>query len=169
LALEIVGTIFIIFLGTALHFTYALSGHNYLVGSFSAVNESLWEHLKLPFWPSLFWMLIEMFPLRKDVSNFFAAKATGVIIMVVLIPAVFYSYTVFTEEILAIDIATFMIAVVVGQVVCYKLFKNGKPSRSTETIAVIVIALLAIIFVAFTFYPLHLPIFQDSNTGQYGI
>jgi hypothetical protein len=169
LALEIVGTIFIIFLGTALHFTYALSGHNSLVGSFSAVNESVWEHLKLPFWPSLFWMLIEFFPLRKGVSNFFAAKAAGIIIMVVLIPAVFYSYTVFTEEILGIDIATFMIAVVVGQVVCLKLFKNGKISRLTETIAVVVIALLAIIFIAFTFYPPHLPIFQDSNTGQYGI
>jgi hypothetical protein len=47
-----------------------------------------------------------MHPLRKMVSNFFAAKATGAVIMVVLIPVVFYSYTAFTEEILAVDIAT---------------------------------------------------------------
>jgi hypothetical protein len=169
LTLEIVGTIFINFLGTALHFTYALSGNNLLVGSFSAVNESVWEHLKLPFWPSLLWMLIEMYPLRKVVSNFFAAKSTGSIIMVILIPAVFYSYTAFTKEILAVDIATFMIAVIIGQIVSYRLFKQGKPVKSTETIAIIVIALLAILFITFTFYPPHLPIFQDSNNGQYGI
>jgi len=168
LALEIVGTIFIIFVGTALHFTYALSGNNLIVGSFSAVNESVWEHLKLPFWPSLLWMLIELYPLRKIVSNFFAAKAIGTIIMVVLIPTVFYSYTAFTEEILAVDIATFMIAVIIGQIVSYKLFKQGQTSKTTETIAIITIASLAVIFIAFTFYPPHLPIFQDSTTGQYG-
>jgi hypothetical protein len=169
LALEIAGTLFIIFLGTALHFTFDFSGKNLIVGSFSAVNESVWEHLKLPFWPSLLWMLIEMYPLRKVVSNFFAAKTIGTIVMIVIIPAVFYVYTAFTEEILAVDIATFMIAVVLGQIVSYKLFKKGKPSKRTEIIAIIVIALLAIIFVTFTFYPPHLSIFRDSNTGQYGI
>ena len=169
LALEIAGTLFIIFLGTALHFTFDFSGRTPLVGSFSAVNESVWEHLKLPFWPSLLWMLIEMYPLRKAVSNFFAAKAIGTIVTIVIIPAFFYAYTAFTEEILAVDIATFMIAVIVGQIVSYELFKKDKPSKRTETIAIIMIVLLAMIFVTFTFYPPHLFIFQDSNTGQYGI
>jgi hypothetical protein len=169
LALEIAGTLFIIFLGTALHFTFDFSSKNPIVGSFSAVNESVWEHLKLPFWPALLWMLIEIYPLRKEVSNFFAAKAIGLIVMIVIIPAVFYAYTVFTEEILAVDIATFMIAVVVGQVISYKLYKKDTPSKRTEIVALIVITLLAIIFVTFTYYPPHLSIFQDSNTGQYGI
>jgi hypothetical protein len=169
LALEIAGTLFIIFLGTALHFTFDFSGKNPIVGSFSAVNESVWEHLKLPFWPALLLMLIEIYPLRKEVSNFFAAKAIGLIVMIVIIPAVFYAYTVFTEENLAVDIATFMIAVVVGQVTSYKLYKKDTPSKRTEIVALIVITLLAIIFVTFTYYPPHLSIFQDSNTGQYGI
>ena len=169
LALEIAGTLFIILLGTALHFAFDFSGKSPIVGSFSAVNESVWEHLKLPFWPSLLWMLIEMYPLRKAASNFFTSKAIGTIVMIVFIPVVFYSYTAFTKENLAVDIATFMIAVVIGQVISYKLFKKGKPSKRTEIIAIIVIALLAIIFVTFTFYPPHLSIFQDSNTGRYGI
>jgi hypothetical protein len=166
---EVVGTLFIIFLGSAFHFAYELSGKLAVVGAFSAVNESVWEHLKLPFWPSLLWMLIEIFPLRKAVSNFFTAKAIGTIVMIVIIPAVFYTYTLFTEEILAVDITTFIIAVIVGQIVSCKLFKQSNPSKRTEIIAIIVIALLAIIFVSFTFYPPHLSIFQDSNTGQYGI
>ncbi len=169
LTLEIVGTVFIIFLGTALHFTYAFSGNNPFVGSFSAVNESVWEHLKLPFWPSLFWILIEMYPLRKLIGNFFAAKVTRAVIMIVFIPVVFYSYTAFTEELLAVDIATFMIAVIIGQIVSFKLFRQDRTSKSTEMIAIIVITLLAMLFILFTFYPPHLPIFQDSNTGKYGI
>jgi hypothetical protein len=55
LVLEIVGTVFIIFLGSALHFTYALSGNQPFIGFFSAVDEAVWEHLKLAFWPSLFY------------------------------------------------------------------------------------------------------------------
>ena len=164
-----IGTILIILLGSALHFTYALSGNNPVVGFFSPVNESVWEHLKMVFWPSLFWMLIAMFPLRKAVSNFFSAKAIGTYAMVITIPAVFYSYTALVgESILAIDIATFIIAVIVGQFVSYKLFMYNKVAGSTERIALIALLLLAFVFVVFTFFPPHLPIFQDAITGQYG-
>jgi hypothetical protein len=169
LILEIIGTLFIIFLGTALHFTFAQSGNNPIVGSFSAVNESVWEHLKLPFWPSVFWLLIIMYPLRNTVSNFFSAKAAGIISMLVIIPVVFYSYTAFTKEILAVDIATFMAAVIVGQIVSYVLYKKGKRLKLTEVAAIAVIALLAIIFIAFTFYPPHLSIFMDPETGNFGL
>jgi hypothetical protein len=100
--LEVVGTLFIIFLGAALHFTFEASGNNPVVGAFSAVNESVWEHLKLPFWPSIVWLLITMYPLRNTVSNFFSAKAVGLVVMLVIIPAIFYSYTAFMEEILAV-------------------------------------------------------------------
>jgi uncharacterized membrane protein len=114
-------------------------------------------------------MLIEIYPLRKEVGNFFTAKVIGITVMIGIIPTVFYSYTLFTEEILAVDIATFIIAVIVGQIVSYRLFKKSNPSKRTEIAAIIVIVLLTIIFVTFTFYPPHLSIFQDSNTGQYGI
>ena len=46
---ELVGMVFIILLGSMSHFTFELSGFNPIVGAFSAVNESVWEHLKLGF------------------------------------------------------------------------------------------------------------------------
>jgi hypothetical protein len=169
LILEIIGILFIIFLGSVLHFTFAFSGNNPIVGAFSAVNESVWEHLKLPFWPALLWLLITMYPLRKTISNFFSAKTVGVILMVVIIPVVFYSYTALTEAILVVDISTFVIAVIIGQLASYKLYKHIKVSKFMEIIAIAVLALLTLIFVTFTFYPPHLPIFMDSITRQYGI
>ena len=53
LKFEIISTIFIMIVGTLLHFTFRWSNNNPLVGIFSAVNESVWEHLKLIFFPML--------------------------------------------------------------------------------------------------------------------
>lgn len=51
LTYETIGMVFIILLGSLFHFTFELSDFNPVVGAFSAVNESVWEHLKLGFWP----------------------------------------------------------------------------------------------------------------------
>jgi hypothetical protein len=169
LLLEIIGTIFILLLGASFHFTFALSYNNPIVGSISAVNESVWEHLKLPFWPSIFWLLITMYPMRKIVGNFFSAKALGAAVMLIIIPVVFYSYTIFTKEILAVDVATFVVAVVVGQVVSFRFYKRERPSKLKEILAVALILSIAILLVAFTFYPPELSIFMDSETGSYGM
>ena len=52
--------IFISVLGVLLHFTYEWSGDNAVVGLFSAVNESTWEHLKLLFFPFLLLTILEV-------------------------------------------------------------------------------------------------------------
>lgn len=167
---EIVGTAFIIFLGSAFHFTYEFSGRFAFVGAFSAVNESVWEHLKLAFWPSLIWLIIEYLPIKKLTNNFVTSKTIGTCTMIALIPIVFYSYTSITgESIFIIDIATFIIVVVVGQIVSYTLFKKNQFSRNTDKIALIVLIVLGIAFIVFTFYPPHLPIFQDPISRSYGI
>jgi hypothetical protein len=167
---EIVGTLFIVFLGSAFHFTYELSGKLAIVGAFSAVNESVWEHLKLAFWPSLIWLLIEYLPLKKLTNNFLMSKTLGTYLMVVLIPIVFYSYTSITGgSIFAIDITTFIVAVVAGQIISYNLFKKNQFSRMADKVALVMLAVLGISFIIFTFYPPHLPIFQDPISRGYGI
>jgi hypothetical protein len=168
--MEIVGTLFIIFLGSALHFTFDLSGGNSAVALVSATNESVWEHLKLAFWPSLFWMLITIAPFRSKVNNFFAAKTAGATFMIIFIPVVFYTYTAFTgKSIFAVDISTFVVAIILGQIITNKLFKSKCVPTWTEKIGMPVMVVLAVAFLIFTFYPPHLGIFQDPVTGNYGI
>jgi drug/metabolite transporter (DMT)-like permease len=167
---EVVGTLFIIFLGSAFHFTYELSGKLAIVGAFSAVNESVWEHLKLAFWPSVIWLLIEYLLIRKLTSNFFISKTLGACTMIALIPIVFYSYTSITGgSIFAIDIATFIVAVIVGQIASYILLNKNQLSRNTDKVALIILVILGIAFIIFTFYPPHLPIFQDPISRGYGL
>jgi len=43
LVYELIGIIFIIILGSLLHFTFEWASHQPIVDVFSAVNESLWE------------------------------------------------------------------------------------------------------------------------------
>ena len=62
--------IFVMILGTLLHFTYEWSGNNTFVAAFSAVNESTWEHLKLLFYPMFLTTIIGYFYLGKTSPQF---------------------------------------------------------------------------------------------------
>ncbi len=167
---ELAGIVFIVIVGSLLHFTFELSGHHPVVGAFSAVNESVWEHLKLGFWPALLWALIEYRYIKKSTNNFFVAKTAGIYVIPIVIPILFYSYTaVLGESVLVIDILTFVVAVIVGQLVSYKLLNYRELPDMLNTIAPVALVLLAVAFVLFTFYPPHLPLFRDPVTGDYGI
>ena len=45
------GFLFTSVLGTALHFLFDLPGGSAVAALFSAVNESIWEHIKLIYYP----------------------------------------------------------------------------------------------------------------------
>ncbi|PVX26003.1 MAG: hypothetical protein CW691_02920 [Candidatus Bathyarchaeum sp.] len=167
---ELLGILFISLLGGALHFTFELSGYNPIVGAFSAVNESVWEHLKLGVWPIILYTIIEYVLIKKQTNNFFLAKTAAAYSIILVIPAIFYGYTSITEEsIFAIDILSFIIAVIIGQVLSYELLTYKQLPKIAEVVSLIALAVLAVLFVVFTFYPPHIELFQDSVTGEYGI
>jgi hypothetical protein len=167
---ETIGMLFIIMLGSLFHFTYEWSGYQPIVGVFSAVNESVWEHLKLAFWPSLLYVIVEYRLIKKETNNFFLAKTFGIYVMPIVITATFYSYTAITgESIFLIDILSFILAVIIGQLASYKLLTYKQFSDKYEKISLTALFLLGVAFIIFTFYPPHLPIFQDPISGDYGI
>jgi hypothetical protein len=167
---ELAGIVFIIIFGSILHFTFEWAGHNAVVGVFSAVNESVWEHLKLGFWPAIVFALIEFKYLKKSTSNFLFAKAISIYLIPIIIIVLFYSYTaILGESILVIDILTFIIAVIVGQLVSYRLLTGKTLPYNLDMVSLIALILLGLAFVVFIVYPPQLPMFQDPITGEYGI
>ena len=167
---ELAGIVFIIVFGSILHFTFEWSGSQAIVGVFSAVNESVWEHLKLGFWPAVVFALIEYRYLKKLTDNFLFAKTVGIYLIPVVITVLFYSYTaILGESILVIDILTFVIAVIVGQLVSYRLLTWKTLPYNLDKVSLIALILLGLAFVLFTFYPPQLAMFQDPITGEYGI
>jgi len=167
---ELVGIVFIIIFGSILHFTFEWANHQAVVGVFSAVNESVWEHLKLGFWPAIVFALVEFKYLKKSTNNFLFAKTIGIYLIPTVITVLFYSYTALVgESILAIDISSFIIAVIVGQLVSYRLLTGKTLPCNLDRFSLIALLLLGFAFVLFTFYPPQLVMFQDPITGEYGI
>ena len=167
---ELAGIVFIIVFGSILHFTFEWSGNQAIVGVFSAVNESVWEHLKLGFWPAMVFALLEYRYLKKLTDNFLFAKTVGIYLIPIIITILFYSYTaILGESILIIDILTFVIAVIVGQLVSYRLLTWKSVPYNLNMISLTALILLGLAFVLFTFYPPQLAMFQDPITGEYGI
>jgi len=170
LKLELIGAIFIILLGSLLHFTFDWSNKFWPVGIFSAVNESTWEHLKLAFMPALFWILIEIRLLKEKPENFLFAKTKGIYSMPFFIILIFYSYkAILGKNFLILDILTFVVSVILGQLLSYKLLFLKNIPKIYNKISLILLILLFFLFLIFTFYPPHNFLFQDPVTLKYGI
>ena len=108
LKFEIISTIFIMIVGTLLHFTFGWSNNNPLVGTFSAVNESTWEHLKLAFFPMLIIGIIEYFFVKNKVNNYIESKTIGITSSILFITSFFYTYTgIIGTNFFIIDICSF--------------------------------------------------------------
>jgi hypothetical protein len=166
---ELWGIVFVLLLGALWHFVFQLTGDNKVVGAFAPVNESVWEHFKLGFWPMIIYALIEYKYIGWRTNSFFIAKTAALYIIPVIIGLVFYSYTaVIGHSILAIDIATFAVAVAIGQLISFKIMTYDELPQYLNYISLAFVVLLAALFAFFTFYPPELSIFLDG-TGFYGI
>ena len=171
---EIGGFFFIGLIGAALHFTFELSNFsNMVVAFFSAVNESTWEHLKMVFWPGIFFTLIEYSYIRDRVNNFLVAKTVSLFVMPMIIIIGWYSYTPFTQRsVFPLDLLMFYIAVFIGQFISYKLLIREPLSMRANTVCTVGLILMLVAFSTFTFYPPEIFLFENFDlldTGEYGI
>ena len=167
---ELGGIAFIIVLGSLLHFIFEWSGGALPVAWLAAVNESVWEHLKLGFWPVLIYATLEYGRFGKSANNFFFAKTLGIYLIPITIVALYYAYTaILGHGLLIVDITIFVVAVIVDQLVSYKLLTASPLPVRLNRFAPIAVVVLGILFVLFTFYPPHMHLFWDSATGGYGI
>ena len=170
LKLELIGALFIIIFGSLLHFTFDWFKNFWLVGIFSAVNESVWEHLKLAVIPAVVWLLIERRFIKIDLPNFTFAKVKGIFLMPILIIVIFYSYkALLGKNYLILDILTFVVAVLIGQLVSFWIMFWPPVKKIYNSIAVLLLILLVLSFVVFTFYPPRVFLFQDPISLDYGI
>ena len=155
-------------LGTLLHFTFQLSGENMIVGSFSAINESVWEHLKLVFFPMLLTTIIGYFYIGRSLPNFLCSKTLGILASISFIIIFFYTYTgIIGKSSVFIDIASFFVAVILGEYLTYKLITSN--FKCNNRIALVILATLLICFIGFTYFTPNIGIFKDPITNKYGI
>ena len=166
---QAVGFALVTFGGTILHFLYDWTGGSIMVAPFSGVNESTWEHMKLLFWPLFLFALVQRL-FFKDQKNYWCVKLAEILLGLLLIPVQFYTYNgVFGKSPDWINIAIFYISALLVFLFEWWAFKNNPLQCKRPRLAFAAICLIGLLFVAFTFAPPQIPLFQDPLTGTYGI
>ena len=167
---QIIGFIFTVIVGTVLHFTYEWSGENAFVGTFSPVNESVWEHLKLLYVPMIIFGIIEVFLYGRKKANFIPIRSLSILLGMLFIVAAFYIYSgIIGRNYFVVDILIYIAAVYASYFFSKRLLKTEKfTSPASKILAILGIILLIALTIEFTFAPPHIELFRDPNTGTFG-
>ena len=166
---QFIGFVFTAIGGTLLHFIYEWLGEAVWIAPFSGINESTWEHMKLLFWPMLIFSVIEYFLFRER-DDFLCVKARGIILGIILIPILFYTYNgAIGKSPDWLNIAIFFISAAIAYIYETRLFIANKLICRSPKWAIAAICGIGALFIIFTFITPKLGIFKDPMTGSYGI
>ncbi len=167
---EMFGALFIIITGSALHFVFQWTGAWPAIALVAAVNESVWEHLKLAFWPGVFWAFLPN-ALTKTLSlDRISAKGVSLLLTAIFIVVIFTTYTYFLgRNFLILDIGTFVFAVVAGQGLSAWLMSGKFANSLISRIGISLFSIQLVAYSLFTFFPPNHWLFIDNRTGLSGI
>jgi hypothetical protein len=157
-----------------MHFIYEWSGNSLIVGVFAPVNESIWEHLKLIFWPMLLWWFVGYLVLQKNhcfnAANWPGSRTVVVLLCPIVITSFYYTYSsALGIESFMLDIFSLVLGVTLAQSLALHIYNYAKCGKGCVVASFAVLILLAILFTVFTLAPPSTPLFQDSITKRYGI
>ena len=157
------GIVFVSILGTLLHFAYDWSGNNIVIGLFTPVNESIWEHTKLIFFPMLIYSLYLNKKIGAKHPCINSAMISGALCGVLMIIILFYTYSgIIGFNIAFADISIFYITVVTVFYIVYKLAISCKADNYNSLLRILMIVIICF-FIIFTFSPPDIPLFNNPN------
>lgn len=166
---QIAGFIFTSIAGVILHFLFNWTNQNIIVASFAAVNESVFEHMKLLFVPMFLFSLVQSRYIGREYSNFWCVKLLGIVLGVVLIPVLYYTINgIFGMTPDWVNIAIYYIAAAVVYLAETWMFRKSSIICKSPVTALAILWLIALVFVVWTFATPQIPLFKDPITGTYG-
>ena len=159
---EMISTFLVLVVGFLSHFLYEWSNPNVLVGILCPVNESIWEHLKLIYYP----MLIPFF--FHFNKKYFQARISEILISILFLLVSFYTYSgIIGQNFAVINILLYITTILLGQFLISIFYQNE--IFFPFSLSLLFFFLLFFSFTLFTFYPPKLSVFQDPISCTYGI
>lgn len=117
----------------------------------------------------LLFSVVESFFFRER-ENFWCVKLRGILLGIVLIPIIFYTYNgVVGKSPDWLNIAIFFISAAIAFLYETRLFNNEKVACKSPKLAIALLCVIALLFIVFTFATPEIGIFKDPLTGSYGI
>ncbi len=168
--LNLVGFTFVSAASTLLHFLFDWTNKSIFVASFSAVNESTFEHMKILFFPLFIFAIVQSLFVSKVYPQFWCVKLKSIVLGVVLIPILFYTYNgIFGVSPALINVLIFFISAAISFIYETKALKNEFCKCPFPYISLILLCVIAFTFMVFTFIPPQIPLFLDPVTKTYGL
>ncbi len=167
----LMGIIVVSVIGTLFHFVFEWTNNNTIVGIFTPINESIWEHLKLLFYPIFLYSIIE-YMIKYDIRKYLLpARIVSVIIGMLFIVSSYYTIVgVFGTIPDWMNIAIYYLSVIIVFVLSNIMIKNKiHTTAKAAMVCISILLLIIILFTIWTFYPPVLNIFVDPVNSTRGI
>lgn len=157
---EFISAFAVMLSGTLLHFAYNFSGQNFIVALFAPVNESVWEHLKLLFFPVFFvTCCASLFYTGKNLPVFFA-HAVSVLCGMLFLVVFYYTYSgILGYSAMFIDIALYYVTVILVYVFSAAIMRKERTVIPYTLPGVCIFIVMSGVFFLFTLYPPAIGIF----------
>lgn len=145
--------------GTLFHFLYQWSG-TFFIALIAPVNESIWEHMKLLYFPMLFYCTFENCRLKPDFPSLTCSNKVALLLGTFLIPVLFYTYSgILGTNYPILDAGILYLSTVIAFIFSYKLTLK-KPGQTQCLLLNAAVFLLCLCFIIFTFRPPEIGIFR---------
>lgn len=155
-------------LGVLTHFWHKWFKKGILLHILSAVNESVWEHMKLSFYPMVLVVIVQGLIPEIYYPGFWGSASIVVLTATFLVPVLYYPIRkLLGREIPAVSISLYFVCILIAFIVEYYLLKSGFNAIG-DIAALIIILICFTAFAYFTYFPPKLPIFKDSIYKKYG-
>jgi len=158
----------VMIVGVPLHYLYDATGKFWASGLIGPVNESAWEHFKLFYWPMVILGFFEYPFMRRRFASYFMPKFVSMLTAFVAMTFFYYIPRALFGSSLLISIGSFALSAVAAQIVFFLMARRTGIKKS-ETTGILLIIILGVMFISFTFAPPHLIPWLDMKGGFYGI
>ena len=160
---ELGGITFGLILSVVFHFAYEWAGSSPSVAWLFAINESIWEHGKLVFYPYLIYSIIEYFILKPDKGSFITAKSISLLTAIPLMLVMYYTYSgIIGANVMWVDISIAVIVVLLNYLFSYIMMSKNYRIKNYKWLLVPVFIVLVMVIV-FTYYPPNIALFIDFS------
>jgi len=130
-----------------------------LTALFAPVNESVWEHLKLLYWPFLLAAILLTRRMR-ELPRAWSAFLASLLLMPLVLTSLYYLLkSGFGLESAALDIALYLAVMAFGFLLSYHLYDSGAAERRLGGL-IVLSALYGVALIVFSVAAPPLPIFQ---------
>lgn len=154
--------ILIAIIGTLFHFLYKWTGENVYLAFLWPVNESIFEHLKMFFFPVMIVSLLQVPFVKEDKELFLTSRLYGVVFALIGCVAFYYVYKVNAPEVKdAVFILSYYVFLFLGLFISYNIYRYMKTMPEyLMWVALAIGVVLVITFIIYTYKPLDNEFFK---------